>query len=446
MNRLDSVKNAWVLGLGASGLAAVKLLRKRGIMVTAADARTPEPAVLRTLEALGVGFSPGETGPGEGADLVVTSPGIRSDGPWIAGLRGRGVPVLAEAELGWLCRGRARVLAVTGSNGKSTLVKLCADALVRAGLRAVPAGNYGLPVCEAVERGEWDWLVLELSTFQLETVDQFRPEIGILLNLYPNHLDRHGTFEAYAALKARLFARQRAGDTALVHESAAALLPGLGGGGALRLFGMGPGCEYRYAPGGVERGGRRIVSLSGTLFDNEILGAAAAAAAAALEAAGVGAGALEAAAAAFEPLPHRMQQVRELGGVIFVNDSKSTNLAALSAALRMSRPPVRLIAGGLLKESDVKGVKDLLAKKCAKVYGVGKTSLFLEAEWGGWVAFEDCRVLERAVERAWQEAKAGDTVLLSPGCASFDQFKNFEERGARFICVVQALETEKARP
>ena len=448
MNALESVRKALVLGLGSSGLAAARLLRRRGIAVTAVDAKPADPRVREALDAAGAAcLAPRGDDLEPDADLAVASPGVRAEGPWIRGLRLRGVPVISEVELGWLCRGRARVLAVTGSNGKSTLVKLCAEALTRAGLRASPAGNYGLPVCDVVESGEWDWLVIEVSTFQLETFDRFRPDIGILLNLYPNHLDRHGTMAVYAGLKARLFARMETGDTALAHEGAAAFLPRPPcGKGTLRLFGTGYGSDYRYRDGrvtGLRDGGS--VSVMGTLFGNEILGTAAAAAAGALEAAGAPPAALEGAAAAFESLPHRMQKVRTLGGVTFIDDSKATNLAAVSAALRMCASPVRLIAGGLLKETDVGGLKDFLVKKCAKVYGIGKTAPYLEKEWGKWVPFEDCHELVRAVRTAWREAKAGDTVLLSPGCASFDQFKSFEERGEQFICVVQALETEKER-
>jgi UDP-N-acetylmuramoylalanine--D-glutamate ligase len=437
-----------VLGLGSSGLAAARLLRRRGIAVAAADAKAPAQAVLDELKSLGVEcLAPcGETLDVE-ADLVVASPGIRADGAWIRGFRSRGTPVIPEMELGWLCRGRARVVAVTGSNGKSTLVKLCAEALERMGGRAVPCGNYGRPVCDAVLEREWDWLVIEASTFQLETAEAFRPDIGVLLNIFPNHLDRHGTLEAYAGLKGRLFAHLQPGDTALVQEEALAALPVRDfGAGRLRLFGTGPACDYRPAPGRVLLPGGGVISISGTAFDNEILGLAAAAAAGALEAAGALPAVLEAAAAGFVMLPHRMQVVRVLGGVTFVNDSKATNLTALSAALRMCRFPVRLIAGGLLKETDLGGVKDLLVKKCAKVYGIGKTASCLEKAWGAWVPFEDCRELDLAVRAAWREAKEGDTVLLSPGCASFDQFRNFEERGARFICFVQELETEKERP
>jgi UDP-N-acetylmuramoylalanine--D-glutamate ligase len=445
--RLDQVKRALVLGLGASGLAAVRLLRSRGLTVTVADAKAPAEGVLHDLQKLGaVCLAPcGERLDAE-ADLVVASPGVEAGGPWIRAYRERGVPVIAEIELGWLCRGRARVLAVTGSNGKSTLVKLCAEALERAGARAVPCGNYGRPVCDAVLEREWDWLVIEVSSFMLETVDAFRPDIAVLLNLFPNHLDRHGTMAAYAGLKGRLFAGLRAGDTALVHEDALAALPARDfGAGRLSLFGTGPACEFRYEPGRIAAAGRSI-PISGTPFDNPVLGAAAAAAAGALEAAGAAPEALGEAAAAFVMLPHRMQTVRILGGVRFVNDSKATNLTALAAGLRMSAGPVRLIAGGLLKEANADWVKDLLVKKCAKVYGIGKTASFLGKAWGGTVPFEDCLDLERAVRKAWLEAEEGDTVLLSPGCASFDQFRNFEDRGERFICVVQALETEKARP
>ncbi len=448
MTGLDQMTRAWVLGLGASGLAAARLLRERGIAVAAVDAKAPDPAVRERLDALGAECLAPFTGQFEGtADLAVASPGIRADGPWIRGLRARGVPVLSEVEIGWMCRGRARVLAVTGSNGKSTLAKLCADTLLRAGLRAVPAGNYGLPVCEAVRQGAWDWLVIEVSTFQLETMEAFRPEVGILLNLYPNHLDRHGTLEAYAGLKARLFSRMRAGDTALIHEDADHWLPPPGAGRERRrLFGLTGRAAYRYGAGAVGGpGGGAGVSVRGTPFDNDILGVTAAAAAGAMDAVGVPAATLEAAIAAFEMLPHRMQRVGRIGGVDFVNDSKATNLAALAAALRMTAGPVRLIAGGILKETDLNSIKDLLVKKCKKIYGIGKSSSTLQKQWGEWVPFEDCRVLAEAVRKAWREAMEGETVLLSTGCASFDQFNSYEDRGAQFTCIVKELETEKER-
>lgn len=449
MNLPDPDKKALVLGLGSSGMAAARLLRRRGVAVTAVDAKAPDAAARSALDAMGAAcLAPCGDALEADAGFAVASPGVRADGPWIRELRARGVPVMAEAELGWLCRGTARVLAVTGSNGKSTLVKLCAETLAKAGFRAVPAGNYGLPVCEAVEQAAWDWLVIEVSTFQLETMERFRPEAGILLNLHPNHLDRHGTMEVYAGLKARLFARLEAGDTALVHEGALRFLPRLDcGAGTLRLFGAGPLAEVRYADGRISglRDGR-CVSVRGTPFDNGILGVAAAAAAGAMDAIGVDPAALESAAAAFEMLPHRMQTVREIRGVRFVDDSKATNLAAVAAALEMTPAPVRLIAGGMLKESDVKSIKDLLVKKCVKVYGIGKTAPILKKEWGEWLLFEDCHVLEQAVQKAWREANAGETVLLSPGCSSFDQFKSFEDRGEQFTCSVKALKTEKERP
>lgn len=446
MTPIDRWRRVGVLGLGASGRAAVRLLRARGAAVTAADEAAVAPDVRAELAGLGASVVSPFQGHFDGVlDGVVVSPGIRADAPCLQALRARGVPVRAELELGWACRGAARVLAVTGSNGKSTLVKLCAEALAQAGLRAVAAGNYGLPVCEAVRQGGWDWLVIEASTFQLETVDAFRPEIGILLNVHPNHLDRHGSMAIYAGLKARLFARMTAADTALLHDGAENGVPVRADGPKRRLFGTTARAWYRYADG-VVQGGATPVPVRGTRFDNPILGVAAAAAAGAMDAAGVPVEALVRALAAFQPLPHRMQWIRRIGGVDFIDDSKATNLAALAAALAAVPGPVRLIAGGLLKETELEAVKEVLAKKCKKVYGIGKSSPLLEAAWRDRVSFENCGVLADAVRKAWRDASAGETVLLSAGCASFDQFRGYADRGEQFTCIVQALETEKERP
>ena len=454
---MDPWNNALVLGLGISGLAAARMLRREGSRVTVLDAQTGPDLEARAaqLDRDGMRVQLGAREVPAGAfDICVTSPGIALNSAWITALRARGVPVISELELG-ARRCRCPILAVTGTNGKSTFAKLCADVLNSAGLRAEAAGNYGVPLCDTATRsGALDWVVAEVSSFQLETVDQLRPRIGVLLNVQPNHLDRHKDMQSYTATKAALFRRMGCGDVAFVYEPVAALVRrrveqdrGPAGGGEAApckwlTFGLSKSAGYRYYRNQVsfeEAGVATSVSVAGTYFDNEILGVAAAAAVGALTQCGIPSTRIEEAMRGFEPLPHRMRVVMSRGGVTFVDDSKATTLAAMEAALRMSGRPVRLIAGGRLKEHVLDGVRDMLGRKARAVYLIGEAAQGMERAWRDAVPCKPCGTLKRAVEEAWMDAEAGETVLLAPGCASFDQFKNFEDRGNQFAEIVRLL-------
>jgi len=436
-------RKALVCGLGASGVAAARLLRGEGTDVTALDSSAAAALreKLQPLEAEEVRVLLGAVEiPAGDFEVAVLSPSISLDSPWVAELRRRHIPLLAELELGW-SRHRGKTIAVTGSNGKSTCVKWLAESLQLAGLHAVPAGNYGVPVTRVVaEEAQLDWLVLEVSTFQLETCQAFRPDIGILLNIHPNHLDRHGNLATYTALKARLFAQTQLQDLCLVHrplwEAMRTLAPGAG---RWASFGLTAEADWQFHAGCVRYAGQAVADLRGTCFDNEVLGQAGAAVVAALQAAHVDRACAVQAARAFRPLPHRMQLVAEWAGVRWVNDSKATNLAALAAALRMTPGRVRLIAGGLIKETDFSTVKDLLAQKVETVYLIGRAAPALAQAWSECVPCRLSGTLAAAVTQAAAEARAGETVLLAPACASFDQFRNFEERGDLFADMVAAL-------
>jgi UDP-N-acetylmuramoylalanine--D-glutamate ligase len=438
-------REALVLGLGESGEAAARLLARRGSRVTVVD-RAGGPAQEARREALAregiaVHLNATDRLPEGAFGLAVASPGIPATSPWFAQLAQGPVPVWAELELGWRLSS-APVLAVTGSNGKSTLVTLCRDALRLAGRAAVMAGNCSPPLCQVLLDGTpVDWLVLEVSTFQLEGVVAFCPDVGILLNVFPNHLDRHGTLEVYQALKARLFARMGPRETAIVCESVPEAVRAQVPAAVRRVsFGLAPAADYRYEPGRVVRPrGGRSVDLAGSVFDNEVLGQAAAAATAAVEACGVDPACVGQAAAAFRRLPHRTEFVAEARGVRFVDDSKATNLAALMAALRIVPGPVRLIAGGLLKEHDLEPAKKVLFKKATGVYIIGACAQVMHSAWSEAAPCVVCHDLKQAVSRAWKEARPGETILLSPGCASFDQFRGFGERGTLFCSIVQSL-------
>ena len=444
---MHKYKSALILGCGRSGMAAEALLRCEGVETLVLDESTCDFSSFKFQVS---SFQP---------DRAIISPGFSLEHPWVKDLITRGIPLLSELELGW-SRRHCSVIAVTGSNGKSTVVKWITDALAHAGQVGVPCGNYGLPVSAAVMLPEVpDWLVIEVSSFQLETIEQFHPDIGVLLNLLPNHLDRHGDMETYRNLKLRLFECMTESGTAILpfgtqmsrstpagsprsrtsateYCRAGAETPPF----EIKTFGVEAGANFRFQDGKVGE-----VDLTGTYFDNEVLGAAAAAVTAVSEACGLPAEALEASARTFEPLPHRMETVAEINGVKFIDDSKATNLAGMCAALRMVSGPIHLIAGGRAKETDLSFAKDLLVQHVSRLYLIGEASEAMQAAWAGSVECLSCETLEKAVSAASESAKPGDTVLLSPACTSFDQFRSFGERGERFVREVGRLKSEGAK-
>ncbi|MEI6970348.1 MAG: UDP-N-acetylmuramoyl-L-alanine--D-glutamate ligase [bacterium] len=445
---------ALVLGLGSSGVAAAKLLIGEGTQVTAVDAADKPDLreIAAELESAGAKVFLGRKTVPDGAfSVCVLSPGIPADSDWVRGVEARGTEVISELELGWRRCG-SKTLAITGSNGKSTMAKLCSEALARAGASTVVAGNYGLPVSRvATERQKPDWLVLEVSSFQLERISQFRPDVGVVLNVLPNHLDRHGSMDVYLGLKAGILRNMGGDGTGVVpvdlREKIGGISPSLR---RWSTFGGAGEADYAYVDGkvicrdrGGPGGGFGEVSFKGTFLDNEILGLTAAATVAAVQACGFEAGHVAAAARDFEQLPHRMQKVADIGGVEFVDNSKATNIAALSAALRVCKRPVRLIAGGRPKETDFASVKGILASRAVMVYLIGEAKFVLASAWQDTVHCKLCDNLAEAVGAAWRDARPGETILLAPGCTSFDQFRNFEERGERFSELVKSLSKDE---
>lgn len=441
-------ESAIIIGLGASGEAAARCLLSEGARVEAcdrADNETTRAAAAR-LKKLGAAATLGRDALPPGRfDVCVLSPGVPPGAGAAREASARGIPAISELEMGWQRRS-GRVLAVTGSNGKTTFANLCAAALSAAGFKAALCGNSSAPMTEAAATaGRCEWMVVEASSFQLERVEEFAPDIGVILNLHPNHLDRHGTMDAYMAAKARMFRRMREGQTAVAREEILESVRGLAACGAKWLsFGPSTNADFRWQPGRLSAakaggGGRGEIEISGSYFDNEILGPAAAAAFAALSACGLDPAAIGKSLMAFRGLPHRMRPERVVGGVRFTDDSKATNIAALCAGLRMSDTPVRLIAGGLPKESDFSPAIPLLRGKAKAVYLIGKAAPMMAEQWREAAACVECGDLESAVSIAWRDARPGETVLLSPGCASYDQFRNFEERGVRFVEIVDEL-------
>lgn len=427
---------AMVCGLGASGAAAARLLRTEGTAVLAVDERdTPEARQnAEPLAAQGCTVALGaRTPPAGNFDVAIVSPGLPAAAPFLTEVRRRGIPLVSEMELGW-SRFAGRTIAVTGSNGKSSVVKALAECLAAAGRPAVPCGNYGLPVCQAVlAPAPADWLVIEVSSFQLETCAAFRPDIGVLMNVLPNHLDRHGTLEVYARLKARLFARQQAGDTAMTPpEWQDRFRQWSGGTGTWCTFGAQAELDFSYAPQRLAARTGPAIDIAGSYFDNEVLGPNAAALFGAALAAGVAPDTVRAALRGFQSLPHRAEPVGEFDGVRYVNDSKATNLSALIASIRMQDRPIWLIAGGRPKEKDFSAAVPWLQARVRGVFLIGEAAAAMAAAWRAAVLCEECGTLERAVAAARRVAQPGETVLMAPACTSYDQYRAYPDRGEAF--------------
>jgi UDP-N-acetylmuramoylalanine--D-glutamate ligase len=352
-------------------------------------------------------------------DLLVKSPGVPGESPLVSRARARGVPVWSEVELG------ARFLAnpligVTGTNGKTTTAELL-GAMFRAAGRAVEvAGNVGRPLTVLDgEAAEDAWVVCELSSFQLEDVQGLRPRIAVLLNLEPDHLDRHGTFDAYGAAKRRIFENQGGEDVAVVPRGFTAVP------GDARRIEFSRDDELPAEP--LLRGPHNREN--------------AAAATAAARAAGIPDQAIAEALRTFKGVAHRLELVREVGGVTYVNDSKATNVAAaLPALVAYEDEPVHLILGGSLKGEGFARLAEAIGSNARRAYLIGEAADEIAAalEAAG-LAYERSGELETAVRSASAAARPGDVVLLSPACASFDQFRDYEDRGERFRRLVEAL-------
>jgi UDP-N-acetylmuramoylalanine--D-glutamate ligase len=353
--------------------------------------------------------------------VLIKSPGVPQHAPVLSAARAAGIPVLGELELGWRLL-RNEFIAVTGTNGKTTTTEWIGHIHRVAGAPVAVAGNVGTALTSLVGSVADDaTIVCEASSFQLEDAIAFAPEAAVLLNLAPDHLDRHGSFEAYAAAKLRIFANQRAGDLAVLAE----------GGGAEPATGA---RVIRYGTGPeAELAGE--IALPGE--HNSANGMAAAAVC--LER-GLPRDAVAEGLRTFAGVAHRLERIRELGGVAYVNDSKATNVASAIVALRSFAGGVHLIAGGRGKNEDFSGLAPLVAERCVEVRLIGETADELEHVLRSTgVAIHVDGELERAVSAAAAAARSGDTVLLSPACTSYDQYANFEARGDHFRELVEEL-------
>jgi UDP-N-acetylmuramoylalanine--D-glutamate ligase len=449
-----------VVGLARSGVAAALALRSLGAEVAGCDSGAVPDVRRAELEAAGVAVHAGATGlellPAAGA--VVKSPGVPAEAPVVAAARAAGVPVLGELELGWRLVPN-ETIAVTGSNGKTTTVELLGHVHRVAGRPAVVVGNVGTALTSLVGTGlpAETVVVCEASSFQLEDTLAFAPDAGVLLNLAEDHLDRHGTFDAYKAAKLEVFARQPPGSVAVAPASLAADV----GGEAERVF-FAVGGEAERAAGGASAGGAgrgrlcddpgaRLLDRDGALWwdgsrliahaELRLRGAhnrenAMAAAAVAL-ARGLEPEAVREALATFAGVANRLEEVATRDGVLYVNDSKATNVDAALAGLESFDDGVHLILGGSGKGADYSPLAAPVAERARAVYLIGETAPAIRAALAPTgVPLHDCGDLERAVAAAGAAARPGEVVLLSPACASFDQYADYEARGEHFRSLV----------
>ena len=448
-----------VLGFAKSGRALAGALVERGVSVWVADAR-PEAELdgVEELSRRGVRFSLGSQGDEflAGADWLAVSPGVPLTAPPVVAARKRGIPVLAEVEIAWRIAeaeapGKNRWVAITGTNGKSTTTAWIAEMLERAGRPVALSGNIGRPLSGFLGDPRGRDYVCELSSFQLETIDRFRPHVAVLTNITPDHLDRYAGFSEYAAAKARIFDRQLPEDFAVVNAddpaASAVATPSRRVPFSRRgRPGAGPAAwlENGDLVSGVGGAAHAVLAASRLALPGAHNLENALAALAAAECLGTPLEAIVGALTRFEGLPHRSQLVAESGGVRWVDDSKGTNVDATAKSLEgFPDRSVILILGGRDKHGDFAALADLVGARARLVLTIGEAAGTIEAALAGKAALERRHTMEQAVARAAEAARSGDTVLLSPACASFDQYRNFEERGRHFAELARAAASRR---
>lgn len=451
-------KRVLVVGLGKSGVASAQFLAARGSRVTVSDTRSQNELKTQIPALLDRGIAVETGGHGERTfrdqDLIVVSPGVPSDLPQLSRVRAQGIPVIGEIELAARFL-KGKIVAITGSNGKTTTTTLCGDLIASSSQRTLVGGNIGTPVILLVDDSTDDTInVVEVSSFQLETIETFLPYIAVVLNITPDHLDRHGTMEAYTAAKARVFENQTAADYSILNLDDA-------GSAALKsrtkarlcwftrkqpLIGDQMGAFVR--DGEIYwRDGKREekimpaaeIPLKGAHNLENVLAAIAVG-----RLSGCDPESIRNAVRKFEAVEHRLQHIATIGGVDYYNDSKATNVDATIKAIESFPGNIHLILGGKDKDSDYTQMNHLLRERVKRVYTIGAAGEKIRSHVQSAVEVLPCQTLENAVERAHDLAKPGDIVLLAPACSSFDQFENYEHRGRTFRALVERLASPAA--
>ena len=443
-----------VVGLGKSGVASALFLKAHGAQVTVSDAKPPDQLGEEITLLLDHGITVETGGHGErtfrGQDLIVVSPGVPVDSPMLVQARALGEKVIGEIELAARFLPK-NIVAITGSNGKTTTTSLTGEILAAGGKPTVVGGNIGTPAISLVDQATPESvIVLEVSSFQLETIETFRPKIAVVLNVTPDHLDRHKTFQAYVDAKARILENQQADDFAVLNADDAACVA-LASRARAPVFWFSRKKEvqqgaytragqtfFRGPNGQVEIMLTSEVPLKGAHNLENVLAAICAGALM-----GCAAEKIRQAVRGFKAVEHRLEYVATIHGVEYYNDSKATNVDATIKALESFPANIHLILGGKDKGSDYSVLNDLLRQRVKRVYTIGAAAAKIESQIQG-AEVVHAETLENAVKQAAGSAERGDVVLLAPACASFDQFRNYEHRGRVFKEVVQEL-TKQAR-
>ena len=442
-------KRVLVVGLARTGVATALFCAARGARVTATESRAEAEIGedVARLRALGVALELG--GHQEKTfleqDFIIPSPGVPANAPLLQAARTEGIAIWSEIELAYRFR-EGKLIGITGSNGKTTTTSLVEHILGTASFPTIVAGNIGTPLISCVERMTHETItVVELSSFQLELIQNFRTDVSVFLNLTPDHLDRHGSMDAYVAAKSRIFANQTEEDFAILNADDAATTPLAPAKPRLYWFSR----KQRAAQGAFVRGSeivfrddgkeevvlkREEVPLPGTHNLENVL-----AAVAATRLAGASSKAVREGVRSFVGVEHRLEFVAEVHGVRYYNDSKATNVDATLKALDAFPGRILVILGGKDKGSDYTLLQNALREKAILALLIGAAAGKIEGQIAGSVAIERAGTLDRAVEIASQAARAGDVVLLAPACASFDQFQNYEHRGGVFKALVREL-------
>jgi UDP-N-acetylmuramoylalanine--D-glutamate ligase len=454
-------KRVLVVGLGKSGVASALFLKDRGARVTVSDSKPEAELRDEILLLLDHGITVETGGHGDrtfrGQDLIVVSPGVPFDAPQLEQARALGEPVIGEVELAAQFL-TGPVVAITGANGKTTTTTLAGEIIASGKLPTLVGGNIGTPAVTFADRATPDtWTVLEVSSFQLETIVSFRPRIAVILNITPDHLDRHKTFANYVNAKARIFQNQQPEDFTILNADDPTTAE-LAGRTRAQLFWFGRknevetgafvrGSEIFFRDGKSERNILSIaeIPLKGAHNLENVL-------------AGVSIGVLAGcqptqirdAVRNFKAVEHRLEFVAQVAGVNYYNDSKATNVDATIKALESFPANIHLILGGKDKGSDYSVLNDLLRQRVKRVYTIGAAAEKIESQIASAAEIVPSQTLENAIRRASESVQDGDVVLLAPACASFDQFQNYEHRGRVFKEIVQALSTQsvsaKSRP
>jgi UDP-N-acetylmuramoylalanine--D-glutamate ligase len=447
-------KRVLVVGLARTGVATALFCAGYGAIVTATDIKPEEELreVDGKLRAAGVTLALGPNAPVDltGLDLIVVSPGVPAKIPLLEMARSQGIAVWSEIELAWRFL-RGRLIAITGSNGKTTTTSLVAHILKTANIPTLVGGNIGTPLIARVESSTDSTVtVAEISSFQLETIEAFRPEIGVLLNLTPDHLDRHESFEQYAAAKIRMFENQIERDFAILNADDPEVTRRMPSRPHIYWFSR----QKRVAQGAFlledqiifrQDGSetfllrREDIPLKGDHNVENVLAACAASYLAGADPASIASG-----VKTFKGVEHRLEFVAQINGVTFYNDSKATNVDATVKAIESFPGSLIVILGGKDKGTGYAELREPLRQRARLVLLIGAAAQKIASQLEGAVPIEHAGTIGRAVELAAERAKPGDVVLLAPACASFDQFENFEHRGRVFKELVRKLQCESA--